>query len=175
MKKRLIDIAVFAACLLLVWHLCCTMAHSATYYTAFALVQMEGGYPKIDQQATPYLAHHHVGHVKNWGAYLITGTGQQLLAIDALPQVIGICAVTRIDDQNDKWPELNEVINATKRTKINNWLSARGYPTIPAAWTNRQVILGIYKRLNGNFEIESDYVIDAPIPAPEPPAEGGGE
>jgi hypothetical protein len=93
-----------------------------------------------------------------FGIYIVTGTSAQLLAINALPQVFAICAVTSAS--NSRWPELKDVIPVARRTRINEWLTARGYPNIPAGWTYRQVIEAVCRRLNDRYEIETADVLE---------------
>jgi len=126
---------------------------------AFAICKMVGGYPEIDQNVTPYKGHVLAAQLnENWGCYLISGTGHQLLAIDALPGVYGICAVT--ENENVKWGELDEIMDPDKRTRINTWLANNDYPTIPAGWTSKQVVMAIYKRMNANFDLYASDIID---------------
>jgi hypothetical protein len=82
-----------------------------------------------------------------------------LLAIDKLPNVIGICAVTESGDV--KWAELDANIALAGRTKLNTWLTARGYPTIPAGWTNRKVLVEVAKRMDAKFDLGFFDVADA--------------
>jgi len=124
----------------------------------FCLVKMKGGEPDVNSAVTPYYGYVHAADVAGWGAYLFSGTTAQLTAINALPNVYGICAVT--ESGNVKWAELDGVISSAVRTKINNWLTARGYPTIPAGWTYRQVVNAIFKRLNDRFDLTAFDVMD---------------
>lgn len=84
-----------------------------------------------------------------WGAYLVRGTAAQLSALNALTGVVGICTLTA------GRPELANVITAGVRTKLNTWLTARGYSTIPAGWTNRQVIVAVFQHLKAGFDLDS--------------------
>ncbi len=43
--------------------------------------------------------------------------------------------------------DLNTVIPAGVRTRINAWLTARGYSTIPAGWTYKQLLVAIRQRV----------------------------
>ncbi len=117
---------------------------------AFAIVSMTGGVPDIDPTVTPYYGYCLGAHIPDWGLYLFSGTQAQLLAINALPSVTGICMVTQ---DGVKWAELDGVIAAGVRTRLNTWLAARGYPTIPVGVTYRRVILEIYKRVNDRFDL----------------------
>jgi hypothetical protein len=112
---------------------------------------MTGGSPNVDASVTPYTGYVHADSIGGFGAYLFSGTPAQLTALNALPQVIGIVAVSEAGDV--KWAELDGVIAAGVRTKLNTWLTARGYPTIPAGWTYRQVVEAVYKRLNARFDL----------------------
>ncbi len=127
---------------------------------AFALIEMEGGAPKIDPTATPYHGHVICDRIGStgWGAYLISGTGPQLLAIDALPGVVGIMAVT--ESEGVKWGELDGVPLAAVRTKLNIWLMSRDQPTIPNDWTARQVVKAIFKRANTHFDLDKFDIAD---------------
>jgi len=93
-----------------------------------------------------------------WGLYIVTGTGGQLTAINALPTVYALCLVTA---GGSHWPELEDVISAGVRTRFNQWLTNRGYPTIPAGWTYRQTITAVCVRLNPNHRnIEDNDVLE---------------
>jgi hypothetical protein len=43
--------------------------------------------------------------------------------------------------------DLDNVIPLRIRTKINAWLSNHGYPTVPAGWTYKQMLLAIKARV----------------------------
>jgi hypothetical protein len=118
----------------------------------FAICRMSGGLPDIDVTVTPVKGWVLCDQVGNQGAYLFSGTAAQLAALNALSQVLGIIAVTQ---NGARWAELDGVISSAVRTKLNTWLTARGYPNIPADWTYRQVILAVYKRLNNHFDLSN--------------------
>jgi hypothetical protein len=88
----------------------------------------------------------------NWAAYIFSGTGAQLAAINALPSVVGVCVVTEAGDV--KWAELDSTIGAAARTKLNTWLTNHGYANVPAGWTNKQTILTLFRRLNPDFDFD---------------------
>lgn len=46
-------------------------------------------------------------------------------------------------------PELTNVIPNAIRLRINVWLTSRGYPTIPAGWTWKQLLVAIKQRTQG--------------------------
>lgn len=100
----------------------------------------------------PYHGHVLCAHLPNYsfGVYLVSGTLAQLNAINALPNVYALC---RAD-------EFETVITATRRTRINTWLTARGYPTIPAGWSYRQVVLAVGRRLLEHFDIAGVDIAD---------------
>lgn len=122
---------------------------------AFAIVPMTDGDPDI---ALPYHGHVFCDRFAGRGAYLISGTGAQLTAIDALPGVIGIVAVTESGDV--RWPELDGIIGEAVRAKVNTWLSGHGWPTIPAGWRYRQVVVAVYRRFNDRFDLSFFDIID---------------
>ena len=125
----------------------------------FCLVKMRGGEPDLNPTVTPYYGYVHAASVGEWGAYLFSGTAAQLTAINALSDVYGIVVVT--ESGNVKWAELDGVIAATVRNRLNAWLTARGYPTIPAGWTYKQVVNAIFKRLNPLFDLAIFDVLDS--------------
>lgn len=128
---------------------------------AFAIIPMVGGRPDLDPDVVSwhgYTLCAHIGH--NWGCYLFSGTAAQLQAINALPHVYGICAVT--ESGAIRWAELDNPISPAVRTRLNTWLENRDYPTIPAGWTYRQVILAVYRRVNEWFDLDSVDVADTP-------------
>ena len=124
----------------------------------FAICRMAGGLPDINFEMTPVHGYTLGGVVGNFGAYLFSGTAAQLTALNALPQVLGICALTMTGDV--RWAELDKKIAAAVRTKLNIWLSAHGYPTIPTGWSNRDVVKAIYQRMNNRFDLGSIAVDD---------------
>ena len=122
----------------------------------FCIVGMRGGDPNINQ--LPHCGYTHAASVGNWGTYLFSGTAEQLTAINALPNVFGIVAVTQSGAV--RWAELDGTISAAVRSRLNTWLTARSYPTIPAGWTYRRVILAIFNRLNDKFDLNSFDVME---------------
>lgn len=123
----------------------------------FAICRMNGGLPDINTAITPVKGWAHCDTIGNQGAYLFSGTGAQLIALNALPQVVGLVAMT---DSGIKWAELDGVISVAVRNKINTWLSARGLQTIPAGWTYKRTLLEIYRRFNERFDIDGIFVTD---------------
>jgi hypothetical protein len=130
----------------------------------FALCQMTGGEPDVrmidDAGKRLYNGHLLCGQIAGWGVYLFSGTGPQLAALNALPGVVGLVAV--LESGNVKWAELDGTIAPAIRTKLNTWLSARGYPPIPAGRTYRQVVLDIYKRLNARWDLDTFDLMESP-------------
>jgi hypothetical protein len=100
---------------------------------AFAIIRMQGGQPEIDPEATPFHGYVLCDQLSQWGAYLVSGTPQQLQAINQLSHVYGICAVTESGDV--RWAELDDIPVAAIRNKLNNWLQNHNQPTIPEDWT----------------------------------------
>ncbi|GAG50803.1 unnamed protein product [marine sediment metagenome] len=122
---------------------------------AFVIIPMTDGNPDI---GLPYHGHVFCDRFAGRGAYLISGTGAQLLAIDELPGVIGIVAVTESGEL--RWPELDGEIGEAVRAKLNTWLANHGWPTIPEGWTYRRVIVAIYRRFNDRFDLNNFDVDD---------------
>ncbi len=129
---------------------------------AFAIIRMSGGQPEINPETHPYHGYVLCEQIGNWGAYLICGTGAQLQAIDQLPHVYGICAVT--EDGDVKWGELDDIPLAAARDKLNTWLSDHSYPTIPADWTARRIVEEVYTRFSPYFDIDRFDVCEMEAP-----------
>ncbi len=123
----------------------------------FAIARMANGKPDIDLTATPIAGYVLCDQIGNQGAYLFSGTTAQLIDLNALPQVVGIVGVT--ETGATRWVELDNAIAAGVRTKLNTWLTARGYLNIPVGWTYRRVINAIYQRLNVKFDLSQFDVI----------------
>jgi hypothetical protein len=114
------------------------------------------GQPAFDRETYPYHGHAHCASLGEWGAYLISGTRPQLTAINALPEVVGICLISKGED----WAEIESLITAATRTKINNWLTARDLQPIPSGWTNRRVVVEIFKRLHNQFDLNNFWIAE---------------
>ena len=124
----------------------------------FSLVRMSSGQPDFDPTVTPVHGWVHCDSIGNWGAYLVSGTAAQLTALNALPQVVGLVAVTEAGDV--RWAELDNNLPAAIRTRLNTWLTARGYPTIPTGWSNRRGVREIFQRFNARFDLAAFDVAD---------------
>lgn len=122
---------------------------------AFALIRMDAGQPAVNFQDTPIHGYALASRVPgtNWGAYLVSGTGPQLLAFDALPQVLGILAFTRTG-QHHWGPSMDNTIPQPTLTRLNAWLSNHNQPTIPPTWTYRQLIIAAFTRFNSHFDLD---------------------
>ncbi len=125
----------------------------------FALSTQVGGVPVLGD---PPLSCNWVqcGRVGTFAAYLFSGTVAQLIAINALSNVYGLVAMT--DTGNIRWAELDGIISPAVRTKLNTWLMARGYLTIPAGATYRAIVLAVFKRLNSLWSLDTHDIMDVP-------------
>ncbi len=126
----------------------------------YAVTNLNAGQPVINglPLAGYVLA---AGPISNYGLYLFSGTAAQLTAIGQLSNVYPLCAMT--DDGLVRWRELDDTIASGVRTKLNNWLSAHGRPTIPAGWTYRQVLIKLVeyiKRQNDDWTLLGTWVKD---------------
>lgn len=125
-----------------------------------AIVDMQGGAPNINEFQTPYTGIVYifsVGGPNGFGLYLIGGSVAQLTALNALAQVRGLAVMT--DSGATHWAELGNTITTAQRTKLNTWLTARGYPTIPVGWSYRQIIRAIIRRMR-SFGEDTDAFAD---------------
>lgn len=154
---------------LICFALCFGVAYYAQAAWLFAICTMEGGQPKIDTTITPVHGWVLSGQLGQYGAYLFSGKVAQLGALDALPNVLGIVAVTIKDviDPNTgvmtkdvRWIELDDSLPADVRTKLNTWLTNHDKPTIPSGWTNKRAIRVLFRHLRPDWEWEQDWVKD---------------
>ncbi len=130
----------------------------------FAISTQVGGTPAINMtdpsgaNYAPCRGWVQCGLIGQYGAYIFSGTGGQLIAINALSNVVGIVAVTESGDI--RWGELDGVVTPAIRTKLNNFLTARSLPTIPVGWSYRQILIAVYKRLNPLWSLDSHDILD---------------
>ena len=119
----------------------------------YAVAKLEGGYPDIPRTEVnpyPYVGHVLVKEKGGWGLYLFSGTKAQLLAIGGLPNVLPLVGMT--ENGEIKYPELDDTIIPAVRNKLNNWLSSKGYPNVPAGWKYRQVL----RELRDRFDLTQE-------------------
>lgn len=116
----------------------------------FAICRNESGSPNIGELPySGFVLVAHYGHV--WGLYLFAGTAAQLTAINAAPNVIGMCSLANV----------NTVISTAFRTQVNPWLVENGYAQIPADFTYHQVIDAICQRLIPGFDQDNKlYIVE---------------
>ncbi len=126
----------------------------------FAICRMVGGSPDIDPSATPYHGYVHHASLGNQGAYIFSGTPAQIAALNALPQVVGLMATAKTSNPGN-YLERNDPFPAATRTKINNWLTARGItPLIPAGKTCGWVTEQIFRRFHPSFDFGGTSVAE---------------
>lgn len=111
---------------------------------AYALIRMEGGRPALGELETRGYC---LGASRqDWGMYMLAGTDAQLQAVNALPldTAVGICTV----------PNMGEVVTPAVRANLNAWADAEfpSLPTLPAGWTNEQVIRELYQQANQHYD-----------------------
>ena len=117
---------------------------------AFAIIEMRGEKPDIDREVTPFGGYCIGAHQGIYGLYFVSGTAAQLTAVAALPNVWRICTLAEMDD----------VITTARRNKMNEWLTAQGWPTIPAGWTYGQVVRYAFARANPNWDETRFFLVD---------------
>ena len=95
----------------------------------------------------------------DWGMYQIVGTSGQLQAVGALDigQAVGISALAN----------LAEVMGAATRARIDAWADANfpSLPSVPAGWTNEQVVRELYGRANSHYVHEAFFIAPGAIVA----------
>ncbi len=124
---------------------------------AFVLMRMIGGQPNIDFKETPIHGRAHIptNLPGDWGAFLVSGSGAQLLDLQDLSNVIGIVAVT--EDENTHWGELDGLVDSGIMIKLNNWIGNNhpSWPRVKAVHTYRKIIKELFSRLNINFKLST--------------------
>lgn len=78
-----------------------------------------------------------------WGMYIVATPRAQLVALDADPGVVVICAFWQLDD----------VISTAKRNEVDAWAAVHfpSLPPVPAGWIYRQVVDELYSRANEHY------------------------
>lgn len=127
---------------------------------AYAIIEMQSGLPAVDFTVTPisgFCLGAHVsplppgeGRGEGYGLYLVAGSGSQLTALAALPNVWRICTTA----------ELDATISSARRTSMNSWLTAQGWPNIPAGWTYGQVVRYAFARANPAWDEAKHFIVD---------------
>jgi len=107
----------------------------------------------------------HFASIGQWGLYSITGKTADVSAWIAKPTIYPLAYRTRTGQL--RWAEQDETIDPAIRTRLNTWLTARGYNTIPAGWTKRQVVQALVDRFIKprwpRFELDTDQHNDPEV------------
>lgn len=131
----------------------------------YAFVRAPNGSPELDDELTPIRGRVLVAEFGNWHLLQISGTVAQLTAIAALPasQCVAFPRMAREGAVEGQayGVELAANIPLAARTKINTWLSARGYPTIPAGTTWRQFLRAVARRVRAEFDEGDSYIVES--------------
>lgn len=125
----------------------------------FILVPVVGGVPDIDFNVNPY--HGYVlCDVKNgMGAYMFSGSPNQLLAIRNLPDTIQLVWWNETEDGTNKQAALNRPLAGNVRADLNVWLVSVGEDEIPPVNEGRGVIMSVYGFFNEYFDINNFDVV----------------
>lgn len=91
-----------------------------------------------------------VGRIATWNALIVTTTDAQLTTFDT---AAGAGCVVLVRMADDARPELDSSIDSATLTKLNNWLTARGFSAESTA-SNRVIIRRLFRRFLGQFELE---------------------
>lgn len=124
----------------------------------FAVLPMTSGAPAIDAEVYPYYGFVLCDESDGYGAYLLSGTAAQMEAIGALDEVYAIAFVTESDEE--KWPELDEVVKPQVRAKLNRFLAPLGWPIIPAQQMARQAVERVFSRFNADFVLNGMWIVE---------------
>ena len=131
---------------------------------AFLLIRALNGQPDIPAAilaAGPinYVLCDIKGTTPPLGAYLMSATGAQLIALDALPYCLGIVAVT--ENGGIRWGELvgetaQEVID-----RLNTWLTVNDFDVqIPDGWTYDRLVRRVFEFFNDRFDLRNFDIMD---------------
>lgn len=116
---------------------------------ALAIVTMAGGQP--DGADVPVMVHGYalIGVVHgpvtgtNYGVYLVSGTAEQIAALDAVESVVASDAL-----------DWSAVVSSQTRAVLNALFQQAGWPLIPAGVTYTQVLSGMFPGfLSSNYSI----------------------
>jgi hypothetical protein len=128
----------------------------------FAIIRMAGGQPELDQEQTPYHGYVFCDQIQQgihqWGAYLVSGTEEQLQAIVALSHVYELCTVT--EDEDAHWPELEDEVDGNVRGRLNGFLRGANKPDVPPGLSNRSTVEQVYGDFNPRFDLARFDVAD---------------
>ncbi len=149
----------------------------------FCLIPIQAGKPNFDFNQYPFTGFVLCGQVGDNGAYIISGSKTELATIGALANVVPLGTVREkspIPILNEKgeplltegavpietevtvsFAELDQTVDAIKLTKMNDWLTAHSYSTIPADWINRQVFVDVFRNLTPDFDFTQFGVRDS--------------
>lgn len=110
---------------------------------AYLISEMVGGNP--DFGGLPYKGFALGAHAGGFGLYLVGATSEQVAAINAHANTVGICTLA----------DLDETVTAGTKTAIDAWavVNFSSLPAVPAGWSNRQVIQALGERVDANFTI----------------------
>ena len=115
---------------------------------AYLIAEIAGGHPNFS--ALPYKGFVLGAMSGGFGLYLVAATSDQLLAINSLSTTVGISTLA----------DLDETVTPGVKNAIDAWATVHfpSLPPVPAAWTNRQVIQELGKRVDDHFIIPGTYI-----------------
>lgn len=118
---------------------------------AYCIAKIVNGIPAWEAAGIEFRAYALRCRKGNWGIYAVSGSGAQLIAIDAHADVYGISTFGNVDN----------VMNATLRTNLNQFIIDKNiHPTwqIPDTWTARRVFRKIVSYFNLDCDVFLNYV-----------------
>jgi hypothetical protein len=136
----------------MIFALCFVVATPTYAAKAYCIAKIVNGQPAWVESELDFRAYAMRCRKGNWGIYAVSGTGAQLVAIDAHPDVYGICTFNNID----------EVMDSTLRANLNQFILDKGIHDtwqIPEDWTARQVFRKIVEYFNLRCDRFPNYVI----------------
>ena len=119
----------------------------------YFLIYKPNGYPDLDDgtgEQLPFKGFVLGAMSGDWGLYCLAGTLEQIVAINAHANTVGISTLA----------DLDEIVTPGVKNAIDAWAYASfpSLPPVPAAWTNRQVIQELGERVDDHFIIPGTYI-----------------
>jgi hypothetical protein len=131
----------------------------------YAIIEMEGGWPKLE--GLPYQGFVLCDQKGGYGAYLITGTKEQLAAISALKGVTSVGATKEYVEVKDEKGTVtakelsNPTLSKAEVEKINAVSIGTAKPVIKEDMKVDEAVTTLFKMFNDKFVMGSIDVADA--------------
>ena len=112
----------------------------------------EWGPPYEVEVGAQFGGYQHIGHLGQWGAYVLESSGARLQQIDNQAPDAKWVPLFVLPEDDTRYEKLNTNLTAAARTAINNKLTARGMDTIPTGWSNKQMLRKVFARFEAAYD-----------------------